>query len=517
MSRRIVATVLAVLAAAFTACERGTASGSALAKRITELEGQLAANRVEVGQLRSHEFLRKVETLPGQRTVLTVLKTSRTPHPATSDYDDCVEVSIARVIKSEQPGLRPGQELQLMSLAFQDRRFVDVRPAVGLPLHARLIVWPAMPDDIRSIQRADTTDRFDLDRYAATDLRLEDTGELVAFEPYRWRTPPADRPSLMAQDLTRWESLLVKHGGFESWCAEAKPFVDSLSQRVSAVKPELLKLSEHVILANAYNLRPRRVGSRWPVPQLTVLRSLRDQLRNRGIDLIVAPFPTRSHVNAPLFLETPPDDGVLDPARVVLLGMMLREDIEVIDLLPALRAASANGMRVFHDCKDVHPAIDGIDIAARAIADRLRRYNFEPTIDQVFTKADTYAILPRFTLTPDREYPSQSVLGRDRKPVWGSAAGSPILIVSDSFGYVPHMGCGKNSPGSALPSHVAKYTRIKPKRLAAGSGGPKVLQLLAGEEREFLRGVRVCVFLCNEADFYRNSSVHEWRVAELPK
>jgi hypothetical protein len=110
---------------------------------------------------------------------------------------------------------------------------------------------------------------------------------------------------------------------------------------------------------------------------LAMLQNLNMQLRQRGIDLIVAPVPRKEVVHADRFSKLAPADGIYLANRQRFLKQLLDADVEVLDFVPGYQKARDQHEWFFYDAEDFHPVDGGIQVQAREIAARLERYEFE--------------------------------------------------------------------------------------------------------------------------------------------
>ena len=383
--------------------------------------------------------------------------------------------------------------------------------------------WSAMGDMSHSAQRVDAVERFDLDLYAACGAEFFDpassldlSSALVPFV-HEWSSPLRTRVDSLqeARDvlLARFSALSLP----ERFQRNERSLAELIRLRDSSLPVTRLHGGRFTLsgLSRLSPLRFRETGPGWPEPQMEVVRSLQGQLAERGVDLIVVPFPSREHVHAPFLISEPPEDGCVAVLREELLRELAMEGVEAIDLLPDFIEAKRGGGLLFHDARDCHAARDGLDLAARAIADRLRRYELPRSIDSIYTRAVSYKLRPENTDMPDKQYPAVQVVGNKGEVVPHEDLSSPIALVGDSFCYFPsHLG----PKGTDLASQVAKYTGIVPRRVAIGAGGPRILQHIAERGPEFLDGVRVCVFVCFTDFWYGQAEKgsRRWCPAKLP-
>jgi hypothetical protein len=503
---------------------RVRAERDAALAQVAQLRATLDLALPRVERALALEFRGEEPAAAGAVSTVRVVSAPSLPDPATSDYPDCVAVFEVDVLAA--PGREAGEAL-LAAMAFADRVPTFVcELAPGDLVDAVLLPWKAMPDDIRSVQRADETERFELPMFAALGLRPHVEVEAITAGRLESDGVRAEAAiERMARAVERRLAAYGVEGGdpFEVWRA-------GLDRDVWRVL-EGLRGDERVLRDDRFCWRNRSYvvhpTDTWPEPQIAYFAALRDQLAARGIDLIVVPFPEMEQVSSLHFLEENghelPADGVVDADRERWLLAASRAGIEVVDLRPALVAARDEFDRVYYDAEDGHPADGAIRTAARVVAERLRRYELEPTYDELRLVETWYAIPESQTKFPPHAYEPYAyaatvVQTPDGRPLPASDERSPILAMGDSFLGVPRG--NYKVPGADLPAHLARETGILPRRLEVGGGAPQLMVHLARAGSETLEGVRVCLYVFRENYMYRqdtSTSKFNWQVVDLPE
>jgi hypothetical protein len=154
-------------------------------------------------------------------------------------------------------------------------------------------------------------------------------------------------------------------GSWDAWERATEPYRKALRKNIAAV-PVVLRqkggapaqeLDIAVSLDASQHSRAVVAASQW--------------LRKRGIDLIFVPVPRKAEVYAENFLDPCPTDGIIAPhVRRTLLSLM-KQDVETLDVFPALRAERNKPL---YNATDPHWSADGSGVAAKMLAGRLRRY-----------------------------------------------------------------------------------------------------------------------------------------------
>ena len=451
-----------------------------------------------------------------------IVRKSEIPDPLRSDYADCLytaEVKIVGLARSDEK--RAPREMVLALPAFQKRqRSPEADFAAGELIDAEIVPHEDAPEVIKTMQRSDQMDRFELRVYdvvrsshcakALADFRplpdsafLPPTDEPVATaEPapvhYPWSAKAAsDRRQCMERDIAMLQNAFARHGSdWGRWDNELDPFYTDLETKTdAAAKGQLIQghFGFHRLPLRKYKglCEDGKAGVAGP---LTMLKSMNEQLRQRGIDLIVVPFPTKEDVDADVFSNLAPADGWYEPYREQFMLLMLQADIEVIDLVPALRAERAHFPFLFYDYGDDHPADGAIQVAATEIAKRLQRYDLRegaPPLDLHLEPAE----VERNGGAGLMHYPATRVVTQDGKPLFTpDNSGSPVIIMGDSYTRIPHRYLA-GGDGCAMPMHLAYKIGILPDSLAQMGGSNQAMRLLAREGGNYLAHRRVLVFV----------------------
>jgi hypothetical protein len=502
-------------------------TNAALAAELEATRAELAEARLLTAELHGLRFLGDAppSPSPARRVAVRIDETSPLPEPSTSDYPDCVSVMRATLQTADAAhGLAAGDEILLAVLAFRARKAgpaYELRP--GSEVDVTLVPWRELGDDVRSIQRADATDAFDLEMFAALDPRRDEPAatarETVSIDALDPDSIPSPETAI-ASRIAAIEERLAAHGSFEAWHEELQPLRAGLDARVRA-NGGPITLERRFTFRGSWTIGRTPEGD-WPEPQIAMLRSMREQLAARGIDLILMPFPLKEHLNVTRFVEDMPADGIVDPYREYLHLRLLQEGLEVIDLRPALTAGLDDYEHVFYDGDDNHPAEGALRIAARLAAERLARYELPPSRRTFELEGVRFAVPAEFDAFPEHAhaplaYAATRVLDENGEPLPRSDRRSPLLLIGDSFLTTPRI-YGVASAG--LSAHITRHTGVVPRELSVGAGSPQMLVHLAKAGPELLDGVRVCVFAFREGYLYRHDPderADRWEVVELPK
>lgn len=446
---------------------------------------------------------------------------TRAPNPDTSPYVDCLMVYEFRVLENESD-VRIPQHILAAVPAFLNR---VLQPAVDFTLGQ--VCRLELPRDVKNkgdlgtLQLVDQIENLDLPLYYTRHIALDGreaadfperpesyfTGTSAAIPAparhvevkYPWSERAAtERKAAMQADLQTIQTLLAANGGtWEAWDEKLAPFHDDLRTKMEA-SPEGITKGPH-FFRSLRNKEYRDVTAdptRGPVRMITTLH---EELLERGIDLLVVPYPAKEMVNAHHFSDQAPKDGIYSPWRLKFTHELLQRGVEVLDLTQALQENKAGHEWLFYDAADLHPATGGIQIAAEEIAKRLARYDFSARKEWPGLK---YKTVPSSMLArqntllgetrPGASYPVLQVVGQDGSlvPVEEQMP-SPVIVMGDSFTLVP----GPTVPSASIPAHLARHLGEVPAQLVSLGSSEKAMRMLAREGGAYLAGRAVIVFI----------------------
>lgn len=476
--------------------------------------------------------------------VVQLVKTSRIPDPKRSDYEDCLFSAEAKVLEITGDRRVP-REIAVLLPAFV-KRVVQPEAAftAGQVIEVDLLPSEHADKRYREMQRADDMERFDLEvcfSLKAT-LSTRKAEDFVAQPDAYFAVKPNDAPRVAApviypsspkaaaerqkaieREKAMIQKALADNGGdWHQWELKVRPMSVELRDRAKASPDRcLLKgplMFERIRDSNFKQLlmEPPPAGT-GPIASLV---SMNRQLRERGIDLIVVPFPWKEDVHAEEFSDLAPKDGWHLPYREKFMLQLLEADIEVIELIPALRAARQRFPWVFYDARDQHPADGGIQVAAEEISKRLARYDFAPPAGANPLKLELRpAEIDKEGVRGMGRYPATRVFRADGKPLDIEAdTGSPILIVGDSYTVMPaYYKPGGSNAGMGF--HLAQRLGVVPDQLSRMGTTGNIMKMLAEQGGGFLAGRRVVVFIFSPNRLFNAeyvSGTDSWKPLELP-
>jgi hypothetical protein len=258
---------------------------------------------------------------------------------------------------------------------------------------------------------------------------------------------------------------------------------------------------------NTITQRPKS-GESTPHAALTAVISYRDALAARGIRLIVVPVPNKESVY-PQWLSataTPPTRTINPETRAFFDGCETA-DVEVVDLFARYREAS----RIpYYLAQDTHWSPHGIEIAARAVAERtgLRgEVRFEMHASPLTAHGD----LLRMLQSPIIEsHLAPEPIAAIQVP-GTSAASAPVLVLGDSFARIfqtdePH--------DAGFIAHFARHLGQSVASLVNDGGGSTLVRQELFRRPQLLANAKVVIWEFTERDLRLGSD--GWQIVPLP-
>jgi len=280
------------------------------------------------------------------------------------------------------------------------------------------------------------------------------------------------------------------------------------------------------------------------------------ELKQRGVDLMVVPYPTHAEVYGyRLFKEGKPEDE-LWPAKVEGLIKLLENDVEVIECGDLFKAYKGDRRRLL-GAFDHHFDSAGIDIIAKELARRIRnRYDFAKATEEgrkLFTTQKVQVKTPTFFLNYNRISQQEAKalnipptiqveqvtysndlwhsghiprIGLDGKLEIAKAKIEgiyPVFVMGDSS--VPHGGQGPQGPynkGWGIMSHLSKELGWLVPFTSDHWGGHKQLEWYVRSHAKTVPQPRVLILIMTGYTLFINSNatfhprVGGWKVVHLP-
>jgi SGNH hydrolase-like domain, acetyltransferase AlgX len=471
---------------------------------------------------------------------------SRVPDPQMADYPDCMIVCEFRLVENQSTVRLPEHVLVALP-GFLHRQ---LQPAAGFELgqvcRLELPAKPGGSSHLKTKYLADDIGNLNLPLYFTTRVTADsrtasvfparppgyflegtDAASLPA-QPSSVQYPVSeraarDRAEVMRLDRESTEQLLAAKGGdWAAWHDSLQPFFDDLEAK-SKANAGSLRRGRYLFQALRSGRYQRLVDDPTKGP-IRMLSALNQQLRGRGIDLILVPFPFKEEVHAHYFSELAPKDGWYAPWRQKFLHALRGRDIEVIDVLPHFQQNAAGHPYVYYDATDRHPADGGLRIAAELIAQRLKRYELTTRTDHpaiVFQQRPVEVVIEPHNITrggfpPNARYPGTQVVFPDGSLVPSDEESkSPIVVMGDSFTSVP----GPGTPSANLVAHLGFHLGEVPCHLLTMGSSDQAMRVLAREGGSFLANRYALVFAFSPSRLQGSVSATEsggWDLYDLP-
>jgi alginate O-acetyltransferase complex protein AlgJ len=235
------------------------------------------------------------------------------------------------------------------------------------------------------------------------------------------------------------------------------------------------------------------------------IKSLRDSLAAMGIDFLFVPVPTKQDAFPGLLGSAFGKTEFVNPWVRKLLADLAEAEVETVDLWPVLRGPG-NYRR-----QDTHWNPHGADLAAKALAARIRGFSWYSTVatDSVsFSWQDTAwtdlgDLHERLSPSAKSKYGPEKVAGRrligpDGK-AWEDSDTASILLLGDSYLGI-YQKVGPKCAG--LPSLLAGELRLPVSTIMGWGGGPEAPRKLAARGPDALRGRRLVVWVMSVRDLF---------------
>jgi hypothetical protein len=236
-------------------------------------------------------------------------------------------------------------------------------------------------------------------------------------------------------------------------------------------------------------------------------------LKKKGVDLIFVPVPKMSDVYMDRIVpDGVPADKISGPHLRRVLLELLRNDVEVIDLLPDFLRAREQSKDPLYLPADTHWSPAGRAICIRRLAERLDRYpvaqaarKSEPLFTVVKATLQRpmlegqypMSLLPNLTVEERTAvepflYPECDNIARKDGSFYGSFDSGPVILIGDSY---------SNLLGEQLAHAINMPVVMYP---VPGGTVQAVKELL--RNREALAQAKVVVWVVNYAIFF----LHDW-------
>jgi hypothetical protein len=272
-------------------------------------------------------------------------------------------------------------------------------------------------------------------------------------------------------------------------------------------------------------------GNEWQAPPqpdpLPAILEFRDQLADRGIELLLVPVPVKASVH-PDFLSrryADNDQAIHNPSHDDFLARLEAEGVRVFDPTPILMHAAVSTGEPQYLSTDTHWAPEAVDLVARKLAitvrktvdlskkDRVRLTSREAPVSNV---GDLAEMLELSSLFPAQTVDTAVVERPNGKP-WRAVRSAEVLLLGDSFSNIydeKQLGWGT---GAGLAQRLGYHLRRPIDALIRNDDGAFSTRLLLSEETrqdiDRLAATRLVIWEFTA----RELSVGDWRSVPMSK
>jgi hypothetical protein len=347
-----------------------------------------------------------------------------------------------------------------------------------------------------------------------------------------WPKLPASKPTPDPATTARAvHAELAAHGGsWSAWQKELAPFQAALERRLASLPPGAKALagadgflfyarSMSYVLGG--DLGKQRADKN-PIPAIV---RFRDLLAKHGVDLLFVPVPTKVEIYPERAATAPGADPapvrrfagqIVNPFERKFLLELSEKGIETLDLFPAFANERAHDPAVgkgepLYQAEDTHWGARGLELAAKLVAERVRRYPWYRPL----------GAHPRVYRTKDASFPhhgdlvsrlpeaeqakvapatlvGQQVLKPDGAP-YEDDPDSPIVLLGDSFtGVYELMDCEH----AGVSAHIARALGTPVDLVMSYGGGPNVRSKLLRRGEGALSSKKLVIWMMTARDLY---------------
>jgi alginate O-acetyltransferase complex protein AlgJ len=282
-------------------------------------------------------------------------------------------------------------------------------------------------------------------------------------------------------------------------------------------------LEEHQLAKRA------AAGNEWREPPqpdpLPAILEFRDQLAERGIELLIVPVPVKASIHPEILSRRYAANGqaVHNPSHDDFHARLEAEGVRVFDPTPLLMDASGSTGEPQYLATDTHWTPEAVDLVARKLANAVRRMvdlskknrvrytSKEASARNVGDLAEMLELPSLFTA----QHVDTAVVEKPNGKPWRATRTAEVLLLGDSFANIYHeekFGWGGNA---GLAQRLSYHLRRPVDSLIRNDDGAFSTRLLLAEE--FRQGIdrlattRVLIWEFTA----RELSVGDWRSVPL--
>ena len=249
---------------------------------------------------------------------------------------------------------------------------------------------------------------------------------------------------------------------------------------------------------------------------------LKKQLERAGVDFLFVPVPVKPEVYPDRLaaFDSKKQGPFVFPYGRKFIHDLVEAGVDVVNLLPlflAERDRPCRDCELLYQKQDTHWTTRGLELAARAVAERIRQYAWYASLPrQTYTVRDSVFqnqgdIVSRLKPSLQPGYRPVDLVGRQvvlpDNSLYKDVSESPIVILGDSFtGVYERTGCRS----AGVSAHIAREIG-HPVELTVGyGGGPSMIKQVKKMGRSGLAGKKLVVWIMAARDFY--DYFDEWEV-----
>ncbi len=320
------------------------------------------------------------------------------------------------------------------------------------------------------------------------------------------------------------EELATHEGSYETWDTERSSVIDA-QKKLLAELPEgqmgfrgvddwvFFRKSLEYTTAGDLSLQAKDKNP------LVHLEGFKKFCNINNINLLFVAVPTKAEVYFEKVGTEKPGTGsdIINPNGRKILADLQTAGVEVIDLLPHFLADKNNDSDStgnVYQHQDTHWTNRGLQIAAKLIAERIKKYTWYPQLssqkrsytinDTTFSRiGDIIARLPETDQTKYQtaELKAQRVLNEDGSRYKGNR-NDPIMLIGDSFTGVFEM---VDCKSAGVGAHIAAKTGLGVDIITSWGGGPLVRSKMLRARKNDLGAKRLIIYMMVARDLYNYS------------